>query len=360
MSSHYYALIMAGGTGTRLWPLSREHRPKQVLPLVEDRTMFQIAVERLAPLFTPDRILVVAGKSHLGLLRAQETGIPPENFIVEPMGRGTAPAIGLGVIHLRHRHPDAIMVVLTADHHIADEVGFRKVLSAAAKVAGRGHLVTLGITPDYPATGYGYIERGEMVESAEGMLAYSVVAFREKPSTAVAERFVADGRHSWNSGMFIWRVDRFLAELSRTMPELYSQLEEIDRTLGTPHESETLGRVWPRVAAQTVDYGVMEKARDVAVIPIDIGWSDVDSWPALLDILLGDEHGNIALHAEHIAEGSRNVLVHGQGRLVVTIGLADAVIVDTDDVLLVCAKDRAESVAQVVNRLKQDGRSRYL
>ena len=360
MNDHYYALIMAGGVGTRLWPLSREDRPKQALPLIGDRTMFQIALDRLAPLFTPDRMLVVAGSNHVDLLKAQGPGIPSENFIVEPMGRGTAPAIALGAIHLGRKHPDAMMAVLTADHFIADEAGFRRALLAAGKVAARGHLVTLGVTPDTPATGYGYIERGEVVESVENFLAYRVMSFREKPSAAAAERFLADGRHSWNSGMFIWRVDRFLAELARTMPEFCAQLDEIDRALGTPGESSTLAKVWPRVASQTVDYGVMEKARDVVVIPIDIGWNDIGSWASLLDVLPGDADGNVCIHAEHLNAGSRNVLVHGRGRIVATIGLEDVIIVDTEDVVLVCRKDQAEAVKRMVDRLKDEGRTDIL
>ena len=360
MNDHYYALIMAGGTGTRLWPLSRDGRPKQALPLIGDRTMFQIAVERLAPLFTPDRTFVVTGNNHVDLLKAQASGIPGENFIVEPVGRGTAPAIALGAIHLGRKHPDALMAVLTADHFIADEARFRRALLAAGKVAARGHLVTLGVTPDTPATGYGYIERGDVVESVENFLAYRVMSFREKPSAATAERFVADGRHSWNSGMFIWRIDRFLAELARTMPEFYAQLDEIDRALGTPQEANLLAQVWPRVDSQTVDYGVMEKARDVVVIPIDVGWSDVGSWSSLLDLLPGDEDGNVSLHGEHLNAGSRNVLVHGRGRVVATIGLEDIIIVDTEDVVLVCRKDQAEAVKRIVDRLKAEGRTNIL
>lgn len=360
MSDHYYALIMAGGTGTRLWPLSREHRPKQALPLLGDRTMFQIAVDRLAPLFAPARVFVVAGPDLTDLLHSQESGIPRENFIIEPMGRDTAPAIALSALYLRRRDPEAIMAVLTADHYIADTEGFRRVLSTAAKVAERGHLVTLGVTPDYPATGYGYIERGNAVANVDGILAYSVVAFREKPDAATAERFVADGLHSWNSGMFIWRVKRFLAELARTMPEFYAQLEAIDRALDTPREAETLKAIWPQVARKSVDFGVMEKARDVAVIPIDIGWSDVGSWESLLDILAGDDRGNVVVHAEHLGMDSRNVLVHGRDRLVVTIGLEDIVIVDTDDVVLVCLKERSQDVRQIVDQLKKEGRENFL
>jgi mannose-1-phosphate guanylyltransferase len=360
MSGQLYALIMAGGTGTRLWPLSRERRPKQVLPLISDRTMFQLSVERLAPLFTPDRIFVVAGRDQVNLLKAQESGIPYENFIVEPMGRGTAPAVGLSAIYLQRRDAQAVMAVLTADHHIADDAGFRRVLAAAAHVAQRGHLVTLGVTPDYPATGYGYIQRGEPVENVDGMLAYAVVAFREKPNLETAERFLADGMHSWNSGMFIWRVDRFLSELASTMPDFSAQLAQIDRAIGTPAEAATLAEIWPRVATQTVDYGVMEKARHVAVLPIDIGWSDVGSWASLLDILPGDASGNVVIHAEHLGTDSRNVLIHGRGRMVATIGLQDIIVVDTDDVVLVCTKDRAEEVKRLVERLKKDGRLSYL
>jgi mannose-1-phosphate guanylyltransferase len=351
---------MAGGTGTRLWPLSRESRPKQVLQLIEDRSMFRIAVERLAPLFTPDRVLVVVGRNQVDLLRMQGTGIPDENFIVEPMGRGTAPAIALSAAHLQRRDHEAVMCVLTADHYIGDEAGFRRVLSTAAKVAERGHLVTLGITPDYAATGYGYVERGEVVQNVDGIVAYSVLAFREKPNQQVAERFVADGRHSWNSGMFVWRADRFLAELARTMPDFYAQLEEVNAVLGSAREGEVLSEVWPRVATQTVDYGVMERARNVAVIPVDIGWSDVGSWASLLDTLQGDEHGSVVIHAELLQDACTNILVHGHGRMVAAIGLDNLIIVDTEDVLFVCPKERAEEVKQLVERLKREGRTDYL
>lgn len=359
MPDHVYALIMAGGIGTRLWPLSRRNRPKQVLSLVEDRSMFQIAVERLSPTFKRERILVVVDESHVDGLKQLDTSVPDENFVVEPMGRGTAPAIALCAIHLQRQDPDAVMCVLTADHYIEDEEGFRRVLNTAAKVAQRGYLVTLGITPDYASTGYGYIERGDVVESVDGIVAYSVVAFREKPSQQVAERFVADGLHSWNSGMFVWRVDQFLTELAHTMPDFYRQLNQISVALGTEHEDKTLREVWARVATQTVDYGVMESARNVAVIPIDIGWSDIGSWASLLEVLGGDEKGNVVINAEHLEDDSHNVMIHGRGRIVATIGLQDFIIVDTEDVLLVCPKGRAEDVRRLVARLKDDGRSQY-
>ncbi len=360
MSNHYYALIMAGGIGSRLWPLSRQKRPKQVLPLVGERSMFQGAVDRLQPLLTTDEIFVVVGEDQVELLKAENTRVPDENFIVEPMGRGTAPAIALSAITLRQRDPDAILAVLTADHFVGDEEGFREVLTAAGRTAARDYLVTLGITPSFPSTGYGYIERGRWLMNADGYAAYEVIAFREKPDLVTAKKFVVDGRHSWNSGMFVWKVERFLDELSRTMPEFYGQLMQIDAVLNTSAYARVLHAVWPQVTSQTVDYGVMEKARNVAVIPAEFGWNDVGSWATLLDILPGDANGNVVRHAEHIEYDTTNTLVYGRDRLVATVGLHDMIVIDTGDVVFVCPKDRAQDVKKIVDRLKTDGREQYL
>jgi mannose-1-phosphate guanylyltransferase len=220
--------------------------------------------------------------------------------------------------------------------------------------------VTLGITPVSPSTAYGYIQQGKPLDENLKYPVYHVVRFTEKPDEKTAQAFLRSREHSWNSGMFIWRVDRFLSELASTMPDFSAQLAQIDRAIGTPAEAATLAEIWPRVATQTVDYGVMEKARHVAVLPIDIGWSDVGSWASLLDILPGDASGNVVIHAEHLGTDSRNVLIHGRGRMVATIGLQDIIVVDTDDVVLVCTKDRAEEVKRLVERLKKDGRLSYL
>lgn len=360
MANHYYALIMAGGIGTRLWPLSRQKSPKQVLPLVGERSMFGLAVERLQPLFSPEDVLVVVGRDQVELLKAEQTGVPDHNYVIEPMGRGTAPAIALSAITLRQRDPQAIMAVLTADHFVGDDEGFRDVLVAAGETAARDYLVTLGITPSFPSTGYGYVERGPLLMNAAGFTAYRVTAFREKPDLVTAKRFMVSGRHSWNSGMFVWKVERFLSELSRTMPEFYEQLMHIEAALGTPDYERVLNEVWPRVAAQTVDYGVMEKARDVAVIPAEFGWNDVGSWATLLDILEGDEHDNVIRHAQHVGIDTANTLVFGRDRLVATIGLRDLIVIDTGDALLICPKDRAQDVKKIVDELKQRGLGQYL
>jgi mannose-1-phosphate guanylyltransferase len=359
-TEHYFALIMAGGSGTRLWPLSRQARPKQALRLVGDRTMFQLSVERLAPLFAPERIFVVTAAEQVGTLLQQAPQLPAGNFIVEPLQRGTASAIGLAALYLRRRDPEATMAVLTADQYISDTGTYRAVLAAAYEVAQRGHLVTLGIQPTFPSTGYGYIERGEVLTEINGLTAYRVQAFREKPDTATAESFMADGLHTWNSGMFIWRVDRILAEMHKQMPQFYDQLVQIDAAMGTDREAWVLSYVWPRVAAQTIDYGIMEGADDVAVIPAEMGWSDIGSWATLLDILPGDQDGNVVIDTDHMAVDTSNTLVYGNNRLVATIGLSDVVVVDTDDVLLIAARDRSQDVKKIVEKLRKSGETKYL
>jgi len=265
---NYYAVIMAGGSGTRLWPLSRQQRPKQSLTLVGQRTMFQQAVDRLAPLFPPERILVVTRREHAALRMEQTPELPPENFIVEPEGRGTAPAIGLAAVHLRRIDSNAIMAVLTADHHIAEGQRFLQSLRGAAQVAEEGFLVTLGIQPTSPSTGFGYIHHGERLSVGADQNVFCVKRFVEKPDSEQALAMVTSGEYSWNSGMFIWRVDRILQEFARHMPELDRQLGEVATTLNTTAYEATLNRVWPRVTKQTIDYGVMEQADRVAVLPV--------------------------------------------------------------------------------------------
>jgi mannose-1-phosphate guanylyltransferase len=252
------------------------------------------------------------------------------------------------------------MAVLTADQYIADTGTYRTVLAAAHEVAQCGHLVTLGIQPTFPSTGYGYIERGEALTVINGLTAYRVQAFREKPDLATAEGLVADGLHTWNSGMFIWRVDRILAEMQKQMSRFYDQLLQIDAAMDTDRAAWVLSYVWPRVAAQTIDYGIMEGADDVAVIPADMGWSDIGSWATLLDILPGDQDGNVVIDTDHIAVDTSNTLVYGNNRLVATIGLSDVVVVDTDDVLLIASRDRSQDVKQIVEKLRKSGETKYL
>ena len=355
----FYALIMAGGFGTRLWPLSRRDRPKQSLALVGGRTMFEHAVDRIAPIFQPEQIFVVTGAEHVDSLAAQAPELPRENFIVEPQGRGTGPAIGLGAIHLLRQDPEAIMAVLTADHFIIDAARFCQVLTAAAQVAEDGHLVTLGIAPSFPSTGYGYIKQGESLGGAEGFPVYRAERFTEKPTLETALHMVESGEYSWNSGMFIWRVDRVLEEFQRQMRDFYVQLAQVETTLGGTGYQPTLNRVWPEVVKQTIDYGVMEGAEDVTVIPVDIGWSDIGSWTSLSEILPTDSEGNTIV-GPHVGIDTRETVVFGGKRLIATIGLEGMVIVDTEDALLVCPRDREQEVRAIVRQLDREDRGEYL
>lgn len=361
MSLPFYAIIMAGGSGTRLWPLSRQARPKQALKLIGERTMFELAVDRLLPIMPPEHIIVVTTADLVEQLSAQTPGLPHRNFVIEPEGRGTAPVIGLGASYAKHLAGDATVVVacLTADHYIKDVTKFQNVLLAAANVAEGGHIVTLGIQPSFASTGFGYIQRGEPLAMAGGFAVYQAKAFKEKPDEAMAAAFVADGLHSWNSGMFIWTTDRVSAEFARQLPETAARLDEVAQTFDTPEMAGTLTRVWPTVPKQTIDYGIMEGAADVAVLPVDIGWSDVGSWASLLDILEPDEAGNVLIGGDHLAFDTTGTLINSD-RLVAAIGLSNLVIVNTDDALLICPRNRSQEVKRVVEKLQQQKRKGYL
>ena len=354
-----YALIMAGGSGTRLWPRSRGSHPKQLLGLLSERTMLQEACYRLAPLVSDEKIFVATSEAYTDVVRQQIPQVPAGNIIGELEGHGTAPCIGLSALHLRRLEPEAVMAVLTADHYIERADELRRALGAAAQVAEKGRLVTLGIKPNRPATGYGYIHRSEKLGEVSGLDVYRVEKFTEKPDLATAQAFVESGRYYWNSGMFIWKVSTILREFEKLMPQFYAQLMEIDAALGTAEERAVLERVWPQVENETIDYGIMERADDVAVIPVDIGWSDVGDWTALSELLPADAEGNVVV-GQHIGLDTTGCLIHGARRLVTTIGLEDMIIVDTEDALLVCPRERAQEVRDLVRKLRESSREEYL
>jgi mannose-1-phosphate guanylyltransferase len=357
---HYYAVIMAGGGGTRLWPLSRRSRPKQSLRLLGERTIFQVAIDRLAPLFPVDRILVVTNAEYAVDLQKQRPEVPEANYVIEPAPRGTAPAIALAALAVQERNPRGVMACLTADHFIGQEARFRELLRAAAQVAEQDFLVTLGIEPAFPATGFGYIQRGERLGDYGGFVAFRAARFKEKPDRAEAEALVADGKHAWNSGMFVWKAERFLAEVARQLPGLEAVIRLVaDDPLALAH-------AWKAAPSTTLDYGIMEGAREVAVIPAGgLGWKDIGSWEAVLEVLGAEAGGNIVVGAGHVGIDTRQTLIHSSNshprRLVATVGLEDVVIIDTEDVLLVCRRDRSQDVRAVVDQLKQiDGGQDYL
>jgi len=362
MHDHYYALILAGGGGTRLWPMSRKHKPKQMLPLIDERSMFRVSVERLAPLFTSDRILVVTGEQYVDAMREDMPEIPPENFIVEPFGRNTGPAAALGISVIHKRDPQATVVLLTADHFIGDEPKFRDLLAAAGDVAQSGYIVTLGIYPSHPSTGYGYIRQGDEIISSNGFTAYHTRGFTEKPSLVAATGFLASGHYSWNSGMFIWKTARALEEYEHQQPELYALLQRLEPVIDTPQFTEAMAEIWEAMPNVSIDVGIMEGAKQMAVIPADIGWNDVGSWEALFDVHEQDRFGNVFKGKEqdrHVILDTEHTMVYSD-RLIVTIGVDDLIVIDADDALLICHRERAQEVRDVVNHLRSTKMDEYL
>jgi mannose-1-phosphate guanylyltransferase len=346
-----YAVIMAGGTGTRLWPLSTNEEPKQIHQLIGDNSLFQDAVERIKRFTGINRVMVVASENHIPKLRSQEPSIPEANFIVEPEGRGTAPCIGLAAAHIEKKFPESVMIVLTADHYIGDVKGFQKALKAGVEVAMNGHLVTLGIKPTEPSTGYGYIQHGDCLYRIQGQQVLRVERFTEKPDKKTATEMIESGNYSWNSGMFVWRVGRILKEFRKQMPTLHSQLTAIMEAVNTPTYPKVLADSWKNVPRQTIDYGIMEKADDVAVIPVDIAWSDLGSWSSVMNLLPRNSERNV-IKGKHIGINSKDSLIYGGGRLIATIGVKNLIIVDTDEALLICDKSQDQKVREIVRQLE--------
>ena len=359
---HTYPVIMAGGGGTRLWPVSRRDRPKQMIPLIEERTLFQTTVQRLTGLVPFERIMVVTVEEQAKRLMEQSPELASKNYLLEPAPRGTASVVGLAAAVLHRRDPEAVMVILPADHFIRNVDLFHLLVRVATDVAEKGYLVTLGIKPTYPATVYGYIQRGQVLPEKFNYPAYRVLKFKEKPDEKQAKQMLASGDHSWNSGMFIWSAAAILAEIGRQMPKLKAALDKIGAAWGTPAQAAVLQSVWPTLENETIDYGVMEKAENVAVLPASgLEWSDIGNWDSLFDVLVPDEYGNIVVSADHLPMDTNNSLVYGNNddRLIVTIGVDDVVIVDTGDVLLVCRKDQASKVRLIVEQLNKSDKTNY-
>lgn len=363
---HTFAVIMAGGGGTRLWPVSRRCRPKQLIPLVEERTLFQTTVERLAGLFPPERILVITVAGQADQLRQQAPELPAENFLLEPVPRGTASVVGLAAVAALKRDPEAYLAILPSDHFIRNIDLFHHLMRLAVEVAERDYLVTLGVTPTYPSTAYGYIQRGEALDAEFAYPVYRVQRFVEKPEEPRARQMLAARDHSWNSGMFVWKAQVILEEMARYMPDLRQALTRIAEAWERPDREAVLAGVWHDLKVETIDYGVMEPAAQAgraAVLPASgLDWSDIGNWDSLFDVLLPDEQGNIVHAGHHIPVETHNSLVYGNRdeRLIVTIGVDDLIIVDAGDVLLICRRDQAQKVRQVVASLQKSGREQYL
>ncbi|MBI5119128.1 mannose-1-phosphate guanylyltransferase [Candidatus Poribacteria bacterium] len=355
-----YAVIMAGGSGTRLWPRSRKQKPKQLLDIVSNKTMIQETVERLEPLVDGYHTIVVVGDIHFKEIDQQLALVPTENIIIEPEGKNTAPCIGLAAVHIRAREKDAVMVVLPSDHLVRNDGRFRKTISAAAEVAKRANcLVTIGIEPSVPETGYGYIQVGEKVEEVDGEDVYKTVAFTEKPVLAMAKKFLKSGDYLWNSGMFVWTVDAILEEIKFLLPDLYEGLTKIEAAIGKKNEKKVIEEVYRSLQPESIDYGILEKAKNVHLLKGNFGWNDIGSWAAMEQFWPKDKDGNF-LDAEVVSIESTGNIIHSTKKLVAVIGLKNIVIIETDDALLVCPKERAPEVRRVVEELKKRGLDAYL
>ena len=352
------ALIMAGGKGERFWPRSRKALPKQFLALTDEgKTMIQLTVERILPMVAAEDIYIATNRDYRSLVREQLPQIPEENILCEPVGRNTAPCIGLGAVHMAEKYGDSIMLVLPADHFISYNTIFRSTLEDACRVAEEhDDLVTLGITPNKPETGYGYIRFDP--DRRVGP-AFAVEQFVEKPDLETAKEYLASQQYFWNSGMFIWKTSVILDSIKRYLPELYEGLCRIRASLGSSSEEQVLAQEFDAFPSESVDYGVMEKAENICTISGSFGWDDVGSWPAVARLKKSDEFGNV-LSGRTAAVNSKNCIIQGRERLIAAVGLDNVIIVDTEDALLVCSRENAEDIKKVLENLRLSGHSEYL
>jgi mannose-1-phosphate guanylyltransferase len=349
----FWAVIPAGGSGTRLWPLSRAARPKFLLPLLGEASLLQQTVARLAPLAPPARTLVVCGPAHAAAVARQLPDLPEGNVVVEPAPKGSGPAIGLATALIARRDPAAIVGSFAADHRVDDPAAFVRAVRTAVVAAGDGWLVTLGLTPTRPETGFGYIERTDaaVAATADGT-AYRAARFVEKPDRATATAYVASGRFLWNASMFVWRAQALLDELARLQPALHEGLARIAAAWGTARQERVTAEVWATLAVTTIDQGVMERAGRVAVVPAELGWSDVGDWHGLGELLARDDLGN-SVRGELVQVDTRRSVVWSEtGRVVALVGIDNTAVVDTPDALLVVNRDRAQDVKRLVDQLK--------
>jgi mannose-1-phosphate guanylyltransferase len=352
-----HAVILAGGSGTRFWPRSRKQKPKQMLNIFGHNTLLQDTLARIAPLVGPKQTLIVTTREVAAALKQQLPDLKDDNFLIEPVGRNTAPAIGLAALKLLAKDPDAVMLVMPADHLISDRERFLSCLEQAIQTAvGEEALVTIGIQPTHPETGYGYIQFHPTHQKATG--AFEVVTFAEKPNLETAKRFLASGDFLWNSGMFIWKAARILAEIESSMPELYASLIEIQKLAGANAESQYTN-IYSGVRAISIDYGVMERARNVAVVKGDFSWTDIGNWAEVYRLSPKDPNGNVNVNG-HVLMDAKNCYVDSPDRFVALVGVHDLIIINTGDALLICDRNHAQDVKKAVEFMERHQMDKYL
>ncbi len=360
MNESMYAVILAGGRGERFWPLSRSHRPKQLLSLVGDETLLAQAVGRLDGLIPPERVFVITNMDLVDASCAAAPQLPPENIIGEPVGRDTAAAVALACALVKARDPQAAFCILTADHVIGDLDIYRNTLRQSLLLAQQQDvLITIGMQPTEPSTGYGYIHAGEQVESTDGITFLKALRFVEKPNVDVAREYIASGDFYWNSGMFIWSVAAVEKALSQHRPGLATLIEQLLPTIGSDAFAAALANAYADLEKISIDYALMEKADNILMVRGTFAWDDVGAWPALENHFDRNEDGNISL-GECTSVDAENNIVFSKGRLTALIGVSDLVVVQAEDATLICPRDRAQDVKKLVERLKQTGQTGYL
>lgn len=352
-----HAVILAGGIGSRFWPRSRKQKPKQMLNIFGANTLLQDTIARISPLVAPQQTWIVTTRELAPALKQQLPELKDDNFIIEPVGRNTAPCIGLAAMKLVQRDLDAVMVVMPADHLISQPDRFQACLEQAIATAKQDDsLVTIGIRPTHPETGYGYIQFNPKRQKSSG--AYEVVTFAEKPNLETARRFLASGDFLWNSGMFIWTAKRILAEIESSMPELYASLSEIAKLKG-PDAEWQFTHIYSGIRAISVDYGVMERARNVAVVKGDFSWTDIGNWAEVYRLSPKDENGNVNLNG-HVMVDARNCYIDSPDRFVTLVGVHDLIIINTGDALLICDRNHAQDVKKAVEYMERHQMDKYL
>ena len=353
-------LIMAGGEGTRFWPCSRTDHPKQFLNIIGSRSLLQETVHRVLPLVGYEKIFLVTGCRYYDKVREQLPELDPSHIILEPEMKNTAPCIGLAAAYLRQMAPEETMAALPADHIITDQKEFLRALSVADLMAQKhSSLITFGIVPTYPATGYGYIHRGQLKEEVEGVEVFEVEEFVEKPPREVAENYLSSGNYLWNSGMFVWKISTIMEMFELYLPEFYRALEELSPLLSTAAAEDKIAQLYSEVTPISIDYAVMEKAPQVLCVKGSFGWNDLGSWRSLEELLPGDEEGNRS-QGEVIHIDCRDNIIYSPNKMVAAIGVCDLVVVETDDVLLICHKERAQEVKELIQRLRKEGKKGLL
>ena len=354
------ALIMAGGKGERFWPRSRQSLPKQFLSLTDDKkTMIQLTVERISPIVNIEDVYVVTNEQYRDLVTEQLPELPEDNIICEPIGRNTAPCIGLGCMKILKKYEglDPTVIVLPSDHLIKHNAIFKEALFDACDVAESGpNLVTIGITPNYPETGYGYIKYDENVIYKES---YGVRSFVEKPDLTTAKNYLAEGTYLWNSGMFIWSANTIIEEFKKHLPDMFEKLNQIEPSLNTKEERKTIKNIFPDFESISIDYGIMEKAENIYIIPGNFGWDDVGSWLAVSRINHTDSNNNHIV-GNVIDLDVNNCTIEAEDKLIAAIGISDMIVIDSGDAILISSKSKAGDIKKILAELRKKGMTKYL